>query len=124
MSLPPPSDTRAAVNGVALQVTPDNVLRARDALLAEAESFHDFLTTTFVDRRDLIGLCGGDPISQQAQRAFSQKIQQNAVAPARQYIQELTKGAEELAEVARGFGFTERQIADSFTSSSGAADVR
>lgn len=112
------------MNGVALQVTPENVLRARDALLAEAESFHDFLTTTFMDRRDLVGLCGGDPISEQAQKAFSQRIHQNAVAPARQYVQELMKGAEQLAEVARGFGFTEQQIADSFRSSGGAADLR
>jgi uncharacterized protein YukE len=112
------------VSSVALQVTPENVLQARAALLTNAENINDYLRTANEDRSRLIGLCGGDPISYQAQAAFTQKIQEHAVQPAKQYVAELLKGAEQLAQVARTFGFTEQQITDSFTPGGQGVDPR
>jgi len=47
-------------------VTPENVLKARTVILAEAESVAHFVQERFSAQR-LIGLCGGDPISRDAQ---------------------------------------------------------
>ena len=124
--MPParPSDTQAAVNGVAMQVTPENVLQARAALLKHAEYLYDVAIAPQNSAMPLVGLCGGDPISSQAQIAFEQKIQDNAVAPALKFVAELRKGAEQLTQTARGYGFTDEQIAASFKSGSLGSDPR
>lgn len=97
-----------------MNVTPENVLQARAVILAEAESFMEHLTDNFGSRRDLIGLCGGDPISRDARELFTQKLRENAVTPAQQYVQRLQSVAQQLAETAKSFGITEERIADSF----------
>lgn len=124
--MPParPSDTQAAVNGVAMQVTPENVLQARAALLKHAETLYDAAMGFKKHGKRLVGLCGGDPISQQAQAAFEVKIHDNAIAPALRFVAELHKGAEQLAQTARGFGMTEERIAASFKSGAHGVDPR
>jgi hypothetical protein len=126
MELAPPSagSTQAALDSVAMQVTPENVLQARAALLTNAEKINDYLRSADRAGWQLIGLCGGDPISRQAQVAFSHRIQQHAIQPAEQYVAELLKGAEQLAEVARSFGVTEQRITGSFRSGAQAVDPR
>jgi hypothetical protein len=106
--------TQPAGGGDVMQVTPENVLQARAVLLAEAESFQGFIRDNFSGNRRLVGLCGGDPISQDAQELFTEKIQENAVRPAQQYVQRLLDLADQLAVTARSFGITEQRIADSF----------
>lgn len=105
--------TQPAGGGDVMQVTPENVLQARAVLLTEAESFQGFIFDNFFVR-DLIGLCGGDPISRDAQELFTKKIRENAVRPAQQYVQRLLDLADQLAATARSFGITEHRIAGSF----------
>lgn len=98
-----------------MNVTPENVLQARALIVAEADSFTQHLADHFRGDGHLIGLCGGDPISRDAQELFSDKIRDNAVVPARQYVQALHKIADQLAETARSFGITEQRITSSLT---------
>lgn len=102
-----------------MNVNRDNVLQARAVILAEAEDLMRFLQDKFGPDRLLIGLCGGDPISRDAQRLFTGKIQDNVLAPTQQYIARLQDIAEQLAATARSYGFTEAQIADSFRPAEG-----
>lgn len=98
-----------------MNVTPENVLQARAVILAEAQSFMDYLDDKFLRAGgQLIGLCGGDPISRDAQELFNQKMRENAVGPAQQYVQRLQNVADQLAETARSFGITEQRITASF----------
>jgi hypothetical protein len=103
-----------------LNVTPDNVLQARAVIVEEAQSLLDFVSTEFRSDRQLMGLCGGDPISRDAQRLFNQKIQETAVQPTLEYIRRLRDIADQLAATARSYGFTEQQITDSLRSSADA----
>ncbi len=116
--------TQAAINGVLLQVNPDNVLQARAALLTEVERFRNRIREIRQYGPQLIGRCGGDPISGAAQDLFNQKIQRYAVTPAMQYADELQRGADQLAEVARSFGIAEQRITDSFQPGANGPDPR
>jgi uncharacterized protein YukE len=120
---PPPAATPApdwrsslssAVSNVNLQVTPDNVLDVRKILLQEAERLQRVsginLTTT-----QLVGLCGGDPVSQQAQVAFSQRIELR-IQQCRDYANELQRAGNSLEQVAKNYGYNEEQIEASFKS--------
>lgn len=107
--------TQPAGGGDVMQVTPENVLQARAVLLTEAESFQGFIRSTFFGQQ-LIGLCGGDPISRDAQELFTKKIHDNAVLPANQYVQRLLDLGDQLAATARSYGISEQRIADSFRS--------
>jgi hypothetical protein len=98
-----------------VNVTPENVLQARAVILAEAQSFMEYLRDGLLNPGiPLVGLCGGDPISRDAQELFTQKIRENTVMPAQQYILRLRKVAEQLADTAKSFGITEQRIAASF----------
>jgi hypothetical protein len=98
-----------------MNVTPENVLQARAVILAEAESFMDHLRNgLLMPGIPLVGLCGGDPISRDAQELFTEKIREGAVAPVQLYIRRLQDVADNLAETARAYGFSEQRIADSF----------
>lgn len=102
-----------------MNVTPENVLQARAVVLAEAESLMQFVNDRFGPTAQLVGLCGGDPISQDAQELFTKKIRENVLVPSQQYIQKLQDIAEHLAATARSYGFTEQRISDSFRTDSG-----
>lgn len=104
-----------------MNVTPENVLQARAVVLAEAESFARHLRNNVRADGQLIGLCGGDPISRDAQELFGKKILENVLAPGHQYVQRLRDVADQLAETARSIGITEQRITDSFQSGPGAA---
>lgn len=98
-----------------MNVTPENVLQARALILAEAQSFMEYMRNgLLMPGIPLVGLCGGDPISRDAQELFTQKIRENTVAPAQLYVRRLQDVAEQLAEAAKAYGFTEERIADSF----------
>ncbi len=107
-------DLDAAVAAVGLQVNRDNVLQARNILLAEADRLDDELNK--VMRRDLhIGDCGGDPVSPNATLGFNQRIDV-LVGQCRQYNEDLRQAARELDVTARTYGWTEEEIAASFPS--------
>jgi hypothetical protein len=55
-----------------VNVTSENVLQARAVILAEAESFRQYLVEIyFRPDKEMIGLCGGDPISRDAKELFT-----------------------------------------------------
>lgn len=98
-----------------INVTPENVLQARALIAAEADSFSQYLLD-HVQRNDhLIGLCGGDPISRDAQYLFTKKIHENALVPGQRYVKSLHEVADQLTEIARSFGITEQRIEGSLT---------
>jgi hypothetical protein len=102
----------AAVRALALQVNRDTVLKARAALLAEA----DRLDTELRDKHsDLtgVGLCGGDPVSPEAATAFNERI--NAlIKSCFDYNRDLRTSAATLDATARAYGYTDYEIAESF----------
>jgi uncharacterized protein YukE len=93
-----------------MNVTPENVLQARAVIAAEADSFSRYVADHLIGDSHLVGLCGGDPISRDAQDPFNKKIDENALAPAQQYVRVLRKIADQLADIARSFGITEQRI--------------
>jgi len=112
MSSPLPGSTAAAVDALLLQVNRDTVLKARAGLLAEAHRLRQVLRDNNI--HDPIGLCGGDPVSQDAQRAFNERIADLVVA-AQQHVDELFAGADKLGASARSYGLTDDEISASFT---------
>ncbi|MEJ3652610.1 hypothetical protein WEH80_06470 [Actinomycetes bacterium KLBMP 9759] len=103
----------AAVADVALQVNRDNVLKARAALLAEAKRLDDVLDGHLRNYSG-IGLCGGDPVSADAQKAFNERIDA-LIEHCRTYNRDLREAAYALDDVARRYGYTDEEIAASFT---------
>jgi hypothetical protein len=117
----PPASLAAAIANVHVQVTPENVLEVRKALLSEAEKF---LTLGFESSMitKYVSLCGGDPISEQASDAFGARI--NAlVEHCREYGTRLRDAGNSLEGIARGYGYTESQIASSFRTADPAASA-
>jgi hypothetical protein len=109
----PPASLAAAIANVHVQVTPENVLEVRNALLSEAENLMMFAATDLAMSKP-VGHCGGDPISLQASEAFSQRIgalTQHCI----DYAVELKKAGESLDGIARRYGYTESEIHASFT---------
>ncbi|WP_232662935.1 WXG100 family type VII secretion target [Pseudonocardia sp. TRM90224] len=104
----------AAVADVALQVNRENVLKARAVLLAEADRLDDVIDNNLQHGLG-IGLCGGDPVSKDAQKAFNERID-GLVQHCRTYNRDLREAAHALDDVARRYGYTEEEIAASFVS--------
>ncbi|MEJ3658417.1 hypothetical protein WEH80_36215 [Actinomycetes bacterium KLBMP 9759] len=102
----------AAVASVALQVTRDNVLKARAVLMAEADRL-DQVVDTAKQNNPGVGLCGGDPVSRDASKAFNERIEM-LFAQCRQYNQDLRAAASALDATARTYGYTDEEIADSY----------
>ena len=94
-----------------MQVTPENVLRLRNALTAEADRvYHDLRRA----EQDLhVGACGTDPLSQPVADIMNAKIQGH-MRDAFAYVQTLRDGAEDLHQMARAYGHTEAVIQASF----------
>jgi hypothetical protein len=103
----------AAVESLRLQVDRDTVLQARAALLSEALHLKD--TMRIESGSTQIGMCGGDPVSSDAAPAFNERIAL-LIGQCRQYTEELEAAADSLAKVAHLYGFTETEIAQSFSS--------
>jgi len=112
MSSPQPGSTAAAIDALALQVNRDTVLQARAGIVDEAHRLQRVL-----DENNLhapVGLCGGDPVSRDAQRAFNERIADLA-ADCQRHVDELVAGADKLAAAARRYGLTDDEITASFT---------
>jgi uncharacterized protein YukE len=108
------SSLSSAVNNVNLQVTSENVLDVRKILLQEADRLQKYGGQDAV-MTQLVGLCGGDPVSQQAAQAFNQRIRQE-IQRCQDYARELRNAGNSLDQVAKNYGYTEEQIEDSFKS--------
>jgi hypothetical protein len=100
-----------AVRALALQVNRDTVLKARAALLAEAERLDHLLVEQH--RGHSVGLCGYDPVSPEAAQAFNERIDALA-ADCFAYNRDLRTAAGALDATARAYGYTDEQIAASF----------
>ena len=103
----------AAVSALALQVDRHTVLAARAALLAEADRLDDELHRRGNDFTN-VGLCGGDPVSPEAASAFNERIEA-LIANCRDYNGQLRASARALDSTARAYGYTDEEIAASFT---------
>jgi hypothetical protein len=103
----------AAVRSLALQVNRDTVLKARAALLAEADRLDGELHRGGNDFTK-VGLCGGDPVSPEAANAFNERIS-TLVANCRAYNRQLRWSASALDATARAYGYTDDEIAASFS---------
>jgi hypothetical protein len=102
----------AAVRSLALQVNRDTVLKARAALLAEADRLDKNLQRTHREFGG-VGRCGGDPVSPEASKAFDERI--NAlVGHCFGYNRDLRASAFALDATARAYGYTDDEIAASF----------
>jgi hypothetical protein len=108
--------TPAPATGPAFEVSRDDVLAKRNALLAEAEDFQRLLLNI---REDLaMEPCGDDPVSHDVAQAVSHRL----AGPAsdsywnvcQQWVDNLFKAADALAETARDYGYTDAEIAESF----------
>lgn len=110
MTQPRPS-AAGALNDVALQVTPANVLQVRAAILTEAERLQDSINNERSNVR--VGECGGDPVSKEAAVAFNERIT-DLITQCDAYVAELFNSGAALADIARSYGTTEEQIAASF----------
>ena len=102
--------------GPAFVVSRDEVLAKRAALLAEADDFQQFLDSIWDDLR--MEPMGGDPVSLDVARAVTARIrdaEDSYFNVCRQWVNNLYQVAEALAETARQYGFTDEEIATSFT---------
>ncbi len=102
----------AAVGALALQVNRETVLKARAALLAEADRLDAQLRDKHSDL-SRVGLCGADPVSPEAARAFNERIDA-LVKSCFDYNQDLRMSAARLDATARAYGYTDDQISASF----------
>ena len=88
------------------------MLQARNALLSEVfrlrRSLHDNSNWQITEP------CGGDPISPLAMNAFNERISA-LMDGGRAYVDELANAATALEDAARSHGYTEDQIASSFS---------
>lgn len=106
--------TAAALSTVLLQVTPENVLEVRQTLYAAARRMNAYVTQSVVGAQ-YVGLCGGDPVSEQAQAAFSDRIAQisdNVTA----FGVQLELAVVQLEKIAASYGYTEAEIKVAFRS--------
>lgn len=112
MTAPHPSDRTP---GPALEVSRDDVLAKRNALLAEAEDFQQFLERIQDSLR--MKRCGDDPVSHDVARAVTYRTIEsddsyfNICAA---WVANLHQAADALAETARRYGYTDEEIAASF----------
>jgi hypothetical protein len=106
--------TAAALSAVLLQVTPENVLEVRQTLYAAAQRINAYVTQSVVGAQ-YVGLCGGDPVSEQAQLAFSDRIAQTAENVTMFGVQ-LEWAVVQLEKIAVSYGYTEIEIKMAFSS--------
>jgi hypothetical protein len=102
----------AAVAAVGMEVDRENVLKARAALLAEADRLDKLIND---ERRNMqgVGLCGGDPVSPEAAAGFNERIE-TLLGQCHRYNQDLREAAYTLDATARSYGWTDDEIAASF----------
>ncbi len=114
--------TPVPATGPAFVVNRDEVLAKHAALLAEADDFQLFLNHKW-DQLFMTPM-GGDPVSQDVARAVTHRIrdaEDSYFNVCQAWVQNLYQAADALAETARQYGFTDEEIAASFTGSAPSA---
>ncbi len=109
--------TPAPATGPAFEVSREEVLAKRNALLAEADDFQAFLDR--IKHRLFMRPCGDDPVSHDVARAVTHRL----VGPdndsywniCQAWVNNLYQTADALAETARQYGFTDEDIAASLS---------
>lgn len=96
-----------------LTVDAANVLGVRRVILEEAEALQAAVRQFKRDHGAGMPLLGGDPVSRDAARGFTEVTNQ-LLARGQAYIDELTRLGEELGSAARAYGHSERAISGSF----------
>ncbi|HEX2299901.1 MAG TPA: hypothetical protein VHH34_15550 [Pseudonocardiaceae bacterium] len=105
---PPP----VSATGAAFVVSPDEVLAKHAALLTEADEFQAFLD--HIQDRLFMQPCGDDPVSHDVARVVTHRLVEaegSYFNVCQQWVNNLYQTAEALAETARGYGFTDEDIA-------------
>ena len=105
-------DVNPVMSQVRTQVTPENVLRVRAALLAESDRLLTALSSGGPPG-NWVGLCGGDPLSADVRRTVNERID-GAVGHCREHAEQLRSAAHSLDVIARDYGHTDADIADSY----------
>lgn len=100
---------RFAHEAAGMRIDRDNVLAVAKALSAEAARLTEVLSQNGQARADL---CGGDPVSKDAKRAFNQRAEM-LVDSYMTYVKDLGQLAVAVAESARAYGVSEEDIARS-----------
>jgi hypothetical protein len=108
---PSPTAASAAIESLMLQVNRETVLQARAALLGEAQRLRDEIQRH--GDQIVVRLCGGDPVSPDASKAFGERIAV-LISHCDRYVTDLENAGKQLADTARLYGFTEAEIAGSF----------
>lgn len=102
--------------GPAFVVSREDVLAKHRALLAEADDFQQFLDG--IREQLFMKPCGGDPVSIDVARAVTDRFAGPGNSywnVCQQWVFNLYQTANALAEIARQYGFTDEEIAASFT---------
>ena len=110
------------VTGPAFVVSRDEVLAKRAALLAEADDFQQFLDSIWDDL--FMKPMGGDPVSQDVAWAVTDRVrdaEDSYFNVCQAWVNNLYQAVETLAETARQYGYTDEEIAASFTGSAQSA---
>lgn len=103
-------------SGAAFTVSRTEVLAKRAALLAEAEEFQQFLNRIRDDLR--MEPMGGDPVSGDVARGVTDRIRNDNDSyfnVCQTWVNNLFNTADSLTDVARQYGFTDEEIAASFS---------
>ena len=94
------------------QVNPDNILAVRNSIEQQAREIQVALQS--VNMGGSVEPCGGDPISADATPMFRVKIDK-ILALHWAHHSELREAVDRLTETAKQYGYTEADIAKSFT---------
>jgi hypothetical protein len=95
-----------------LEVTPERLRAAREVVLRHAKLISEHVRLADAHGDQMVGLCGGDPISVEAQAAFAAKIAEFAIDPAKQFTSRLQNLADQLEATAAAYADLEAQNAD------------
>ncbi|MGQ0775979.1 MAG: hypothetical protein ACT4NY_16420 [Pseudonocardiales bacterium] len=106
----------APATGPAFVVSREDVLSKRAALLAEADDFQLFLN--HIDNQLRMRPMGGDPVSRDVAVGVNDRLRDDDNSyfnVCQGWVNNLYQTADAMAEVARQYGFTDEEIAASFT---------
>lgn len=103
----------ADLDHVGYQVNRENVLGVYQVLANEALRLRKVVQDNGYKLE--IGLCGGDPVSHDAQRGFNAKLDRLR-SQCISYVASLANAAEQLKRAAQAYGYTEDEINASLTS--------
>ena len=101
----------ADLDHVGYQVNRENVLGVYSVLANEAERLSKVMQDN--GHKLEVGLCGGDPVSYDAQHGFSAKLDRLRTQ-CNDYVYSLAKAAERVRQAARAYGYSEDQITAAF----------